>query len=179
MNRAASSSAPGMGAMSAPLCEAWYVVQTKPKQELRAREHLERQGFRCLLPVFRVEKLRRRTRQWVEEPLFSRYLFIQPGADGARWDGLRSTRGVSRLVEFGGTPARLSATWIATFLARGKRAVPLFENGQRVVVTDGPFMGLDGIYLLPDGESRATILLELLGKSCKATFPVESLRRAV
>jgi len=56
--------------------------------------------------------------------------------------------------------------------------VRLFEPGQRVVVTEGPFTGFEGIYELPDGESRATVLLELLGKPCKGIFAVEALRRA-
>lgn len=158
--------------------EAWYVVQTKPRQEFRAREHLERQGFRCVLPLLRVEKIRRRMRQWVEEPLFARYLFVELGDADARWSVLRSTRGVSQVVRFGGVPARIPADWMASFFSCGRAPVRLFDVGQRVVVTEGPFKGLEGIYQLPDGGSRAIVLLELLGKPCIGKFPVEALQRA-
>lgn len=166
-----------MSALSKPTPEAWYVVQTKPRQELRAREHLERQRFRCVLPLLRVEKIRRRTRQWVDEPLFARYLFIELGGADAKWNVLRSTRGVSRVVQFGGVPAKVPAEWMNAFLSCDRAPVRLFDIGQRVVVTHGPFTGLEGIYQLPDGESRAIVLLQLLGKPCKGTFAVEALRR--
>ena len=42
---------------------AWYVLQTKPRQELRARDNLANQGIRCHLPMLRVEKVRRHARQ--------------------------------------------------------------------------------------------------------------------
>ena len=166
-----------MSAVSTPTSEAWYVVQTKPRQELRARQHLERQGFRCVLPLLRVEKIRRRSRQWVDEPLFARYLFIELGSADARWNVLRSTRGVSQVVQFGGVPAKVPSEWMNAFLSRDRAPVRLFDIGQRVVVTDGPFKGIEGIYQLPDGESRAIVLLELLGRPCAGKFPVEALRR--
>jgi transcriptional antiterminator RfaH len=168
---------PKMGALSTPTSEAWYVLQTKPRQELRAREHLENQGFRCVLPLIRVEKIRRRVRQWVDEPLFARYLFIRLGGADARWNVLRSTRGVSQVVRFGGVPAKVPSEWMIAFLSRDRAPVRLFDTGQRVVVTDGPFAGLEGVYKLPDGETRAIVLLELLGKPCAGTFPVEALKR--
>ena len=160
-----------------PSSWAWYVVQTKPRQEGRARDNLENQGIRCVLPMLKVEKIRRRTRQWVDEPLFARYLFIELGGENARWNALRSTRGVTQLVQFGGVPAKVPCEWMNAIQVRDKAPVPLFETGQRVVVTDGPFKGIEGIYQQRDGESRAIVLLELLGKQCTGKFPLEGLRR--
>ncbi len=37
----------------------WYAIHAKPKQEQRALENLERQGFEAWLPLITVEKLRR------------------------------------------------------------------------------------------------------------------------
>ena len=170
----------GSGANPSPVPppEAWYVVQTKPRQESRALEHLERQGFFCILPMLRVEKIRRGALLWVDEPLFSRYLFVELGGADAKWSVLRSTRGVSQLLRFGGVPAKVPASWMAGFLCSSRAPMRLFEAGQRVVVAAGPFAGFEGIYQMPDGEARAMVLLELLGKPCKATFPMEALRRA-
>ena len=162
----------------APASEAWYVDQTKPRQDLRARDHLERQGLRCMLPLVRLEKIRRGIRQWSEEPLFARYLFIEIGGPEARWSALRSTRGVTRIVRFGGVPAKLPSGWADAITSFHREPVRLFAAGQRIVVTNGPFRGLEGIYQLADGEARAIVLLELLGKPCRGCFPVEALRRA-
>ena len=38
---------------------AWYAVHTKPKQENRALENLQNQGFECFLPLLEIEKVRR------------------------------------------------------------------------------------------------------------------------
>ena len=37
-----------------------------------------------------------------EEPLFSRYLFIKLDITNTNWTSIRSTRGVTKFVEFGG-----------------------------------------------------------------------------
>ena len=37
----------------------WFVVHTKPRQEQRALENLQRQGFAAWLPMLSVQKLRR------------------------------------------------------------------------------------------------------------------------
>jgi len=158
--------------------DSWYVVQTKPRQEFRAEAHLRNQGLRCVLPTLQAERIRRGKRVLANEPLFARYLFIELGATDAKWSVLRSTRGVSRLVEFGGVPAKLPPGWIDAFQHQATAPRKLFEPGQRVVVTQGPFSGLEGIYQMPDGESRAIVLLELLSKPCRGAFPVEALRRA-
>ena len=52
--------------------ERWFLVHTLPRSELRARLHLEAQGFRTHLP--RYSKTIRHARQFrtVRAPLFAR-----------------------------------------------------------------------------------------------------------
>jgi transcriptional antiterminator RfaH len=157
---------------------AWYVVQTKRQQEFRALEHLRNQGFRCSLPTVPGEKMRRGRLVLENEPLFTRYLFIELRSDLSNSGGIRSTRGVTRLVSFGGVPARLPREWIEEFDRRGAEPRRLFEMGQRVVLTEGPFAGLEGIYQMADGDARAIVMMTLLNKPAKGTFPVAALRRA-
>jgi transcriptional antiterminator RfaH len=86
-----------------------YLVHTKIRQESVAQENLERQGFECFLPQIHVEKLRKGQLRVVREALFPRYLFIrlETGIDAQSWGPIRSTLGVSRLVTFGQTPAKV------------------------------------------------------------------------
>jgi transcriptional antiterminator RfaH len=157
---------------------AWYVVQTKPRQEFRAQEHLRNQGFRSSLPVLPVEKVCRGRRVVASEPLFARYLFIELGADTPNWGAIRSTRGVSSLVSFGGHPARLPHGWIEEFECRSTGVRKLFEPGDTVVLAEGPFSGVEGVYEMADGEERAIVLLRMLSRPCRGSFPLEALRRA-
>ena len=83
----------------------WYVIHTKPRQEQRALENLQRQGFEAWLPMIELEKVRRSRLTRVTEPMFSRYLFIRLDTTQTNWSPIRSTLGVSKLVSFGNVPA--------------------------------------------------------------------------
>ena len=156
---------------------AWYVVHTKPRQEGRALENLQNQGFTCFLPTMQVQKLRNQRVQVVTEPMFSRYLFIQLDDQSQNWGPIRSTLGVSKLVSFGPQPAKVPPEFVA-FLreAPPETLERMFAPGDTVQVAAGPLQGLEGKYLAHDGETRAFVLIELLGQPQKIAMAVEALR---
>jgi len=160
----------------------WFVVHTKPRQEQRALENLTRQGYPCYLPTLSVERVQRRQLKVVIEPLFPRYLFIRlsTGDSGQSWGPIRSTLGVSRLVTFGNAPAKVDDRFIDAIRAQADGGEPqrLFEAGERVVVTEGPFVGIKGIYQIADGEKRARILIDLLSQKPQLQIDITSLRKA-
>jgi transcriptional antiterminator RfaH len=50
----------------------------------------------------------------------------------------------------------------------------MFTAGDKVQLTQGAFAGLEGIYQMADGESRAMVLIEILSKPVRiAVEPVE------
>jgi transcriptional antiterminator RfaH len=154
----------------------WYAVHSKPKQEHRALENLQNQGFEAWLPMLSLEKLRRGRLAQVVEPMFSRYLFIRLDTEHSNWSPIRSTIGVSRLVSFGNRPAP-----IADALIQALRQLPerpperLFQVGQDVTFIDGPLKGLQGVYQAESGEARAMILVELMSKQHLITANVRDL----
>ena len=162
---------------------AWYVIHTKPRQEQRALTNLEQQGFQCYLPMLSLQKLIRGRLKVVEEPLFPRYLFIflDSGHHGQNWAPIRSTIGVSSLVTFGRTPAKIDAEMIDVLYEQqaGIKMAPklLFHQGERLLVSDGPFSGLEAIYQIPSGENRAMVLIELMGKLAQMQIPPSQLRK--
>ena len=141
---------------------AWYVVHTKPRQEGRALENLQNQGFTCFLPTMQVQKLRNQRVQVVTEPMFSRYLFIKLDDQTQNWGPIRSTLGVSKLVSFGPQPAKVPPEFVA-FLqeAPPETLERMFAPGDTVQVAAGPLQGLEGKYLAHDGETRAFVLIEV------------------
>jgi transcriptional antiterminator RfaH len=158
---------------------AWYVVHTKPRQETRALQNLENQGFACFLPTMEVEKLRNQRVLRVVEPMFSRYLFIQLDDTAQNWAPIRSTLGVSKLVSFGHIPAKAPPELIA-FLrqAPAETIARLFEVGSQVRVASGPLKGLEGEFVAHDGETRGFVLVDLLGQPQKLRIALDSLRVA-
>lgn len=163
---------------------AWHVVNCKPRQEAVAEEHLRRQGFKVYLP--RIETRQRRNGAWHEgaQALFPRYLFVRVNRFQQSVAPIRSTRGAIGLVRFGGEPAVVPDEVLADIHAREVRAglhadpARQFQAGERICVLDGPLTGLDGIFASDDGEQRAFILMELLGKMNRVRVSRDWIARA-
>ncbi len=161
----------------------WYLVHTRPRQEQRALENLTHQGYACYLPLLAAERVRQGALTLVHEPLFSRYLFIclETSLSGKSWSPIRSTLGVSRLVSFGGEPARVDAALIEALREQDRRLSEqprrLFHPGDHVQIRQGPFAGLQAIYQMPSGENRAMVLIEILSRPSKLLVEPANLRR--
>jgi transcriptional antiterminator RfaH len=167
---------------SALSTESWYLVHTKPRQEGVARANLQRQGYVCYLPLMRVERIRRRKAEIVSEPMFPRYLFIRLDSSdqGKSWSPIRSTPGVSQLVHFGARAAKVDDI-LVELLRQREQAMPqdtMFHSGDSVVITDGPFSGIEAIYQTADAARRAFILLEILNKPVSMQIDAGRLRKA-
>jgi transcription elongation factor/antiterminator RfaH len=161
---------------------AWYLVHTKPRQEDVALTNLQRQGYECYLPQMRIERIRRRKAEIATEPMFPRYLFIRLDSSdqGKSWAPIRSTLGVSQLVHFGARAAKVDDA-LVELLRQREQAMPLdamFHSGDSVVITDGPFAGIEAIYQTADADRRSFILLEILSKPVSMQIDAGRLRKA-
>ena len=164
---------------------AWYLVHTKGRQEDTAITNLQRQNFRCYMPMLYVQKVRRGKPVVVAEPMFPSYVFIQldtsDNIKGQSWSPIRSTLGVRDLVKFGGHPAKVDADLIATLHEREQlqqsNPQALFAAGDKVVITDGPFAGIEAIYQTADAEQRSMILLSMLNKPVAMRIEPGKLRK--
>lgn len=161
----------------------WYIVHTKPRQEKRALQNLEQQGYQCYLPTIPSEKIHQGLLAVGDEPLFPRYLFIHLGlGDSAKsWGPIRSTKGVGRLVSFGIEPAKVDEALIAYLKAQeaSVQDTPerFFRQGERVRLTEGAFAGIEGIYQVAEGERRVMVLIELLSKPVSVRVSPAGLRK--
>lgn len=162
----------------------WYLIHTKPRQEKCALDNLQRQGYQCYLPTLPSEKLRQGSLMVSDEPLFPRYLFIRLGRcdSGMNWSSIRSTKGVSRLVSFGGEPARVDDGLVDQVRIQEAlvKSEPdrLFKPGERVRLSEAPFAGIEGIYQMADGERRVMVLIEILSRPVSISLAPASLRKA-
>ena len=167
-----ASPAPGLdvsiGAALA-LNRPWYVVHVKARQENVARENLARQGYSVYLPQIKALKRLRGRHQARMEPLFPRYLFLQPGSPDQSIAPVRSTLGVSGIVRFGHDPAVIqldTLRGIRDFEVRQNAAsdedLSPFRCDERVRVVDGPLAGLEGL-ITDIARDRVVVLMHLLG----------------
>lgn len=168
-----------MGSESAE--KRWYLVYSKPRKEELARINLERQGYPAYLPMMRTPRRKLGRRIIRVEPMFPRYLFLHLNTETDNWAPIRSTLGVANLVRFGMYPSPVPDDLIAALRARdnasGVQDLPLntFEEGQRVRIEEGPFMGYEGIFIARTGEERVLILLDIVGKAARAQVNIEHL----
>ncbi len=143
----------------------WYLLQCKPRQDARALEHLERQGFECYAPVCSVQTVSSGKLRIKEQPLFPGYVFIRMGEEDS-WLALRSTRGVNRVVAFCGQPCQVQDSIIDHLKHRCATAdmQRKLSPGARVNVQIGEFADMEAIFLSMDGGERVMLLLNVLNR---------------
>ena len=141
----------------------WLVVGTKARQESRAMNHLQEQGFKVYCPqIPKYDVLKEVAGKQV---LFPGYCFVENGERSV--SSIRSTPGVIALVSFGseGKPASVNAEVldeirrVETFY--GEKS-PGLQSGDVVSLVGGPFKGLQGLYS-KRSKDRVEVLLIVLG----------------
>jgi transcriptional antiterminator RfaH len=162
--------------------EGWFLVQTKPQQEMRALENLQQQGVNTFCPQVFIEKLSRGKRKVSKEVLFPNYLFVEFDHEAVSALSINYTRGVNRIVSFGSEPSQVPDQLIFQLKERIEQddqsmITELPEKGEKLEVLDGPFRGLNAIFSQIDGGSRAIVLITMLSQKVKAVLPLRSLGR--
>jgi len=158
----------------------WYLVKTKALNETRVHTRLTGAGYQVLFP--KIQKKSSRHRGLFEvRPLFPTYLFVRFHGDELKT--IKYTHGVARVICFGPEPHEVGEEIIAAVRARmNEEGVVKLEPkkvvlspGQRVKIGEGPFAGLDAIFLeeLPDRE-RVVLLLNAVS-SYRLTVEKDSL----
>ena len=141
--------------------EAWYLVTTKLKSEIRVKENLDRKyGLEAFFPVFPPRKRTSATGL----PLFPRYVFVRFELE-RDLHKVQYAPGVSRVVVFGATHIPVPDDVIVCLKSRcdqmGHILPPDLATGQKVRVKQGVFEGCEGIIREKRGNRRIQLLLEL------------------
>jgi transcriptional antiterminator RfaH len=159
----------------------WYLIQCKARQDERALENLQRQGFECYRPVYESERIRRGRKNPTSAALFPGYLFIRLDRINDNWSPIRSTRGVIQVVRFNEFPLPVADGIVEQIRRRIEDKPirePYFKSGERVVLTfDGSFSGIEAIFLSSVGEERVMLLLTILQSAQALIVPVASVRK--
>jgi len=123
---------------------------------------LIRQGYKCSRLICLREKNVKGQVQWLTESLFPGYLFINL-QDDANWVPLRSTRGVSRVVGFGGRPLPVSESLVVELQDRSEKTLKsTLDVNDKLMAKRSPPSELDTILMTKDGDLRALLLVELV-----------------
>jgi len=157
----------------------WYVVHSQPHAELKASEHLVRQGFETFLPRCKRWRTHARKRELVSRPLFPRYLFVSFDLERTRWRSIFSTVGVSNLICQGELPTRVPLGAVEAIRAAeeaglfdASQTVQQLQPGSLVRVATGPFADLVGRIQSMGSPGRVRVLLGILGSEIPTNMAV-------
>jgi len=149
----------------------WVLIYTKVKQEKRAKENLENQGFKTFLPM--IASINDLAKYKNMEIVFPRYLFTQINIKLDNWSSIKSTKGVDHIVLFGNeltiVPDRIIKLIKEKLDKKGvykqKISKANFNTGDKLVIKEGAFSGIDAIFISNKSKDRVRLLLKLLKTS--------------
>ena len=150
----------------------WYLIKTKPRQEKKAKQHLENQGYVAFCPITKINnKL---------VILFPSYLFVQLNEKTQNFSPIYSTQGVSNFVKFGLNFAKVP-TCVIEFIktnqhitAEKLKDLNKFKPGDKVQICDGVFNNFVAIFKSYKSDERVILLMDLLGQEQSLSFKKKS-----
>ncbi len=147
---------------------SWVCIYSAPRREAVAAVNLKNEGYEVYFPTYLREIKHARHKSVEVRPLFPRYLFARSADAGLPLQAMRRVSGVISLVG-GQYPTRVPDS-IINYLrsAEGddhhiRFGSDRFSSGDRVQILEGPFAGLEGVFMEPSDMRRALILVEFLG----------------
>jgi transcription antitermination factor NusG len=146
----------------------WFALQVRARQETSVADQLKGQGYERFLPFY---KLRKRWSDRIKEfdaPLFPGYLFCRFNPHNRL--PILKTPGVIQVVGFNNIPAAVDEAEIASIqrlVSSGIQHQPcgFLTVGDRVRISAGPLLGLEGILTGIKGNHRLVLSVSLLQRS--------------
>lgn len=157
--------------------DPWLVLRTRSHQENTVEQSLRQKQIIAYLPRHPVPRRRANgPRTFVQMPLFSGYIFVQPRVE--QFEHMRYIRGSCGLILSGDKPAvmpekDLEAVQILVGSGTDLAVNPRLMPGERVEVVAGPFMGIQGELVRIKNEDRLVINAPLLSSSVSVEVDVD------
>jgi transcriptional antiterminator NusG len=148
---------------------AWYVLHTRSRFEQVVFEGLERKSLEAFLPRMTVMSKRRDRRLKIRVPLFPGYVFVKSALNPHERLEIVKTVGVVRLVgnRDGPVPVEDEAIDSLRIMVTGDNPIATgtrLKKGDRVMVVEGPFVGVIGTFVRYRGAGRVVVSVEALGQ---------------
>jgi transcriptional antiterminator RfaH len=160
----------------------WYALRSKPKQEATAGTLLAQRDIEIYLPMVTDHRLP--GKRPAPTPFFPGYLFARLDPDMGETHLARFTCGVLQLVSYGDEPCPVPDDLIDLIRIRVDRLsrrgwASEFQRGDRVVITGGPFSGVEAVFEEQlSSTGRVQVLVQVLRRLCRADVHVGQLRLA-
>ncbi len=159
----------------------WYVLHAKPHKERQVESVLTQRGIEVYFPT--VPAPRRRHPRGARA-FFPCYLFAHADLETVGLWTLHYAPGMRGVVMFGGAPARVDESVVATLRSRLAQASvvdsygEVLEPGDRVVITEGPLAEWEAVFdRRLSAAGRVRVLIQLLQRWTSVEMDANLLRR--
>ena len=155
----------------------WYALQTKPRQEFKAKTQLKDLGIENYLPVM-VKKKRWSDRiKEISEPIIRGYIFIKSN-ERERLTALEQVS-ICKCLFDQGKPAIIPAWQIENLkkMLMVKSEFHVYEGivpGTKVEIVQGPFDGVIGVIQSISDKKMFAVSIDLLNRTVIAHLPKDS-----
>lgn len=150
--------------------EYWYAVHTRSRFENVVHDGLAKKDIEVFLPRILVRSKRIDRVKMINVPMFSGYVFVQTGQ--MHEDHLRivKTAGVVSLIGNKDGPVAIPSKSIESLRIMVRSNLEIMtdlklKTGDMVVVTRGPFAGVEGSFVRYKGKGRVVVNIDALGRS--------------
>ncbi|MDY6837643.1 MAG: UpxY family transcription antiterminator [Thermodesulfobacteriota bacterium] len=160
----------------------WYVLHTRSRFEQVVFDGLDRKSLEAFLPKMTVMSKRRDRRLKIRVPLFAGYVFVKSDLNPYERLEIVKTTGVVRIVgnKDGPLPVLDEAIDSLQIMVSGDNPIVTgtrLRKGERVMVVDGPFAGVTGVFVRYRGQGRVVVSIEALGQYAAVDVAEEHLER--
>ena len=173
----------GQNQMSAKrLIPSWYVLHTKSRFENVVHDGLYSKSMEVFLPKITVRSKRKDRKKMIRVPLFPGYVFVKSDLSPNHHLDIVKTVGAVKLVGNNLGPISVPKETVASLRIMIATEQPVetgyaFSKGDRVVVVQGPFSGVTGVFDRYGGKGRIVVHIEALGQFAAVEVAVEDVEK--
>jgi transcriptional antiterminator NusG len=159
----------------------WYVIHVysgfEKKVAAAIREQAEQKGWsehfeQILVPTEEVVEVKRGAKVSSERKFFPGYVLVKMDLDDATWHLVKNTAKVTGFLGGRGRPSPISEGEAARIMRQVQEGIErpkpsiMFEIGEQVRVSDGPFTSFNGVVEEVDEEkSRIKVAVSIFGRA--------------
>jgi len=163
----------------------WYVVHTKTGYEDKIKIALEKAAsqkgkegtiLNVLIPTEKVSEVRDGKKRIMQRKFFPGYILVEMELTDETWHMIKGTAGVSGFIKSGSRPVPLKKEEVDAILKQAESAKEkptpkvIFEKGEGIRVTNGPFMNFTGaVEEIYPSKGKLKAVISIFGR----TTPVE------
>jgi transcriptional antiterminator NusG len=150
---------------------SWYAVHTRSRFEQKVYDGILGKSIEVFLPRIQVMSRRKDRRKKILIPLLPGYVFVHSALDPEQYLSILKTVGVVRFVGFKGRPVpakdeEINSLMILDGTDRTVHNRDYINQGDRVMIMEGPLRGLTGFYIRhKDRSDKVVVSIDLLHRS--------------